>query len=312
VSSTRRWSSRPFRFDFDLTLTWPRHHPSAHHLASPPPPQVAKAGIICTLNARTSILAAANPVQSKYNPAFAPPPYVFDLRPRRMSVVDNLNLPPTLLSRFDLIFLMLDVPSAHHDRLLARHVYDPPLRFRAPSYHPPPLISVSLFTATPIQRQEAVIPQGELTQVNPPPSFLSRKYISFARRNCHPTLTPAAADELVSGYIRMRRVGSSRKIISYAPPAPPFNFRLIPPPPLSATPRQLESLVRLAEARAKMRLSATVEVVDVAEAIQYPPPLLALLTPPPRLMTEATQQTAMDPATGLSQRLLALTTNRID
>ena len=52
---------------------------------------IAKAGIICSLNARTSILAAANPVQSKYNP--------------RLSVVENLNLPPSLLSRFDLVYM---------------------------------------------------------------------------------------------------------------------------------------------------------------------------------------------------------------
>lgn len=50
---------------------------------------VAKAGIICTLNARTSILASANPRDSRYNP--------------RLSVVDNIQLPPTLLSRFDLV-----------------------------------------------------------------------------------------------------------------------------------------------------------------------------------------------------------------
>jgi DNA replication licensing factor MCM4 len=55
---------------------------------------VAKAGIICTLNARTAILAAANPVNSKYDP--------------KLSVVDNIRLPPTLLSRFDLIYLVLD------------------------------------------------------------------------------------------------------------------------------------------------------------------------------------------------------------
>ena len=52
---------------------------------------VAKAGIICTLNARTSILASANPRESRYNP--------------NLSVVDNIQLPPTLLSRFDLIYL---------------------------------------------------------------------------------------------------------------------------------------------------------------------------------------------------------------
>ena len=53
---------------------------------------IAKAGIIATLNARTSILASANPVQSRYNP--------------RLSVVENIKLPPTLLSRFDLIYLV--------------------------------------------------------------------------------------------------------------------------------------------------------------------------------------------------------------
>jgi DNA replication licensing factor MCM4 len=53
---------------------------------------IAKAGIICTLNARTSILASANPVESRYNPT--------------LSVVENLKLPPTLLSRFDLIYLV--------------------------------------------------------------------------------------------------------------------------------------------------------------------------------------------------------------
>ncbi len=52
---------------------------------------IAKAGIICTLNARTSILAAANPIESRYNPT--------------KSVIQNIDLPPTLMSRFDLIYL---------------------------------------------------------------------------------------------------------------------------------------------------------------------------------------------------------------
>jgi DNA replication licensing factor MCM4 len=69
---------------------------------------VAKAGIICTLNARTAILAAANPVNSKYDP--------------KLSVVDNIKLPPTLLSRFDLIYLILDRQNDAHDRRLANHI----------------------------------------------------------------------------------------------------------------------------------------------------------------------------------------------
>ncbi|CAM9403793.1 unnamed protein product [Heterosigma akashiwo] len=76
---------------------------------------VARAGIICTLNARTAILASANPVESRYNP--------------RRSVVDNIRLPPTLLSRFDLIYLILDKAAPEADRRLARHLvglyYDP-------------------------------------------------------------------------------------------------------------------------------------------------------------------------------------------
>lgn len=55
---------------------------------------IAKKGIVCSLNARTAILAAANPKESRYNP--------------KRSIVYNLNLAPTLLSRFDLIYLMLD------------------------------------------------------------------------------------------------------------------------------------------------------------------------------------------------------------
>merc|ERR1712060_727240 len=58
---------------------------------------IAKAGIICTLNARTSVLAAANPIESRFNP--------------NKSVVENVDLPPTLMSRFDLIYLVLDQPN---------------------------------------------------------------------------------------------------------------------------------------------------------------------------------------------------------
>jgi DNA replication licensing factor MCM4 len=69
---------------------------------------IAKAGIICQLNARAAILAAANPVMSKYDP--------------KRSVVDNIRLPPTLLSRFDLIYLMLDNHTEVYDRRLANHI----------------------------------------------------------------------------------------------------------------------------------------------------------------------------------------------
>jgi DNA replication licensing factor MCM4 len=69
---------------------------------------IAKAGIICTLNARSAILASANPINSKYEP--------------KLSVVKNINIPPTLLSRFDLIYLMLDKHNDAYDRRLANHI----------------------------------------------------------------------------------------------------------------------------------------------------------------------------------------------
>ena len=96
------------------------------------------------------------------------------------------------------------------------------------------------------------------------------EYISYARANVHPKISDAAAALLVRGYQDMRSLGrraggGGKKIIT-------------------ATPRQLESLIRLSEALARMRLSATVDEEHVKEAI--------------RLMSVATQTAATDPTTG--------------
>jgi DNA replication licensing factor MCM4 len=182
---------------------------------------VAKAGIICSLNARTSILAAANPINSRYNPT--------------LSVVENMNLPPTLLSRFDLIYLVLDQPNPVADRRLAKHI-------------------VSLYYEHPPQATSTVLSINEFAE-----------YVSFARSECHPKLNDDAKSALIEGYVNMRRMSTSKNTIS-------------------ATPRQLESIVRLSEANAKMRLSDTVEVMDVEEAM--------------RLLRVATQSAATDPRTG--------------
>lgn len=71
---------------------------------------VAKAGIVCQLNSRTAILAAANPINSKYN--------------TKKSVVENINLNPALMSRFDLIYIVLDRPNESYDKRLASHILD--------------------------------------------------------------------------------------------------------------------------------------------------------------------------------------------
>lgn len=69
---------------------------------------ISKAGISTTLNARTSILAAANPLYGRYN--------------KKLSPVENINLPAALLSRFDLLFLIVDKPTRDEDERLAQHV----------------------------------------------------------------------------------------------------------------------------------------------------------------------------------------------
>merc|ERR1719229_933821 len=100
---------------------------------------VAKAGIVCQLNARTSILATANPKDSAYDP--------------KMSIVENINLPKNLMTRFDFIWLMLDKRQKDTDRRLAEHL-------------------ISMYTEEgPRQRVEPSID-----------SDLFRRYVSFAKR----------------------------------------------------------------------------------------------------------------------------------
>uniref|UniRef100_A0A8C4NG36 DNA replication licensing factor MCM4 n=1 Tax=Eptatretus burgeri TaxID=7764 RepID=A0A8C4NG36_EPTBU len=183
---------------------------------------IAKAGIICQLNARTSILAAANPVESQWNP--------------KKTTIENIQLPHTLLSRFDLIFLMLDPQDPVYDRRLAHHL-------------------VSLYFRT---EAEAEDEQLDLA--------LLRDYIAYARRHSHPLLSEDASQALVQAYVEMRKSGGGRGTVS-------------------AFPRQLESLIRLAEAWAKVRLAQYVEVADVEAARQ--------------LYREALKQAATDPRTGI-------------
>lgn len=188
---------------------------------------IAKAGIITTLNARTSILAAANPVESKYN---------VDL-----PITRNIDLPPTLISRFDLLYLVLDQVDETLDRKLAQH-----------------LVGLYLEDA-PNTGGCDVLPLDELSA-----------YVDYARTNIHPVLSSEASDELVASYVSLRSIGASD---------PRSSEKRI-----TATTRQLESMIRLSEAHARMRFAAHVELRDVQEAC--------------RLMREAIRTSAMDPRTG--------------
>ena len=153
---------------------------------------VAKAGIICTLNARTAILAAANPVNSKYDP--------------KLSVVDNIKLPPTLLSRFDLIYLILDRQNDAHDRRLANHIVS--LYSRLNNEADP--LETDGTSDNPVLRTE-LMKTGGVTR-----EFFAQ-YISYARRFCQPKIPDYVVSELVQQYCNMRNMGNTKKTITATP-----------------------------------------------------------------------------------------------
>ena len=205
---------------------------------------VAKAGIITTLNARTSILASANPIGSKYNP--------------HLPVPQNIDLPPTLLSRFDLVYLMLDRVDEKNDRRLARHLMSMYLEDKPHSAQSKEDVLVG--PLPPPSSRFNTIPLHSLG-FNffffffffffwQPVEFLTL-YITYARSKVHPVITQAAAEELVKCYVEMRKLGQDVRAAEKR---------------ITATTRQLESMIRLSEAHAKMRLSEEVTRDDVREA----------------------------------------------
>ncbi|KAF9227781.1 minichromosome maintenance protein mcm7p [Gyrodon lividus] len=123
---------------------------------------ISKAGISTTLNARTSILAAANPLYGRYNPKVSP--------------VENINLPAALLSRFDLLFLILDKPTREDDERLAQHV-----------------THVHMHNAHPKLEYDVIDPS------------LMRHYIAQARLK-RPTVPPAVSSYIVDSYVRLRKL----------------------------------------------------------------------------------------------------------
>jgi DNA replication licensing factor MCM7 len=124
---------------------------------------ISKAGITTTLNARTSILAAANPLYGRYNP--------------RISPVENINLPAALLSRFDVLFLILDTPSRDGDEELARHV----AYVHMNNKHPEPQGGGLIFTPNEV-----------------------RQWVSRAR-SFRPVVPESVSDYLVGAYVRLRQ-----------------------------------------------------------------------------------------------------------
>ncbi len=166
---------------------------------------IAKANIQATLRTQTSILAAANPKMGRFDP-FTPVP-------------NQIDLPPALINRFDLIFVMRDLPNKELDTNIATRVLE------SHSYQEP-------------------APDID--------SKLLRKYLAFTRQKCYPKLTDEAILEIKKFYVELRSSGSE-------------GDGAIKPIPIS--PRQLEAIVRLAEASARIKLKDKVEKEDALRAI---------------------------------------------
>ena len=179
----------------------PEDRSALHEVMEQQSASIAKGGIVATLNARTSILAAANPMYGKYDPF--------------KNITENVNLPIPLLTRFDLIFVVRDIPTKEKDEKIARHI-------------------INLHTPQGTDKR-SVIDVDLLT-----------KYLAFAKRSS-PDLTKEAEEKILDYYMQMRNVESEEMI--------------------TVTPRQLEGIIRLSTARARLLMKDKVEEEDAERAI---------------------------------------------
>jgi replicative DNA helicase Mcm len=182
----------------------PEDRSALHEVMEQQSASIAKGGIVATLNARTSILAAANPMFGKYDPF--------------KNLTENVNLPIPLLTRFDLIFVVRDIPQEERDRQIAQHIIS--------------------------QHGESGTDTTSLIDID-----ILTKYLSYAKR-LDPTLTKGAESKIMEFYLKMRSIEGEEK------------EKMI-----TITPRQLEGLIRLATARARLLLKNQVEEDDADRAI---------------------------------------------
>lgn len=203
---------------------------------------VAKAGITATLKSRCALLGAANPKLGRFD--------------EYADIGEQINMPPSLLSRFDLIFILADKPDHKRDEAIAEHI----LKAHGVGE------LIAQHARDPIDGVDDEYIKRELAPVTPEiePSML-RKYVAYAKRTCFPILSPEAKDVLVGYYMRLRDLADSNK-------------------PVPVTARQLEALVRLAEASARVRLAKQITATDAERVV--------------RIVDTCLRQVAYDPKTG--------------
>jgi len=164
---------------------------------------IAKANIIATLPAMTTILAGGNPKLGRFDPY--------------LPIKEQIDIPETILSRFDLKFALRDIPNPDTDAKVTEHIL---LSRHFGGVESEPIISNDLY----------------------------KKYVAYARKNCHPKLSREAADEIKQFYLSLRERSGEDS-------------------PIAITPRQYEALIRMAEASAKIQLRNEVTKEDALRAI---------------------------------------------
>ncbi|MDO8842331.1 minichromosome maintenance protein MCM [Methanocalculus sp.] len=203
---------------------------------------IAKAGITATLKTRCALLGAANPKLGRFD--------------EYVGISEQINMPPSLLSRFDLIFIMTDKSDKQRDEAIAQHI------LKAHSVGE----LIMQHKKTPIKGVDEAYILKELAPVTPEiDPVMFRKYIAYAKRNAFPIITQEAKETLVEYYMKLRGLASPDK-------------------PVPVTARQLEALVRLAEASARTRLSTSIERDDAIRVI--------------KIVDNCLRKVAYDPQTG--------------
>jgi len=183
---------------------------------------IAKANIVATLPAQTSILGGGNPKLGRFDPY--------------LPIKEQIDVPETILTRFDLKFALRDVPNPELDAKVAEHI------LQARHYG-----------------------EEEIKPIIDPDFF--KKYIVYARKNCHPKLIKVAGDEIKDFFVKMRE-----KVLSEGDA------------PIPITLRQYEALIRMAEASAKIQMRSEVTKEDALRSIN--------------LMKASLRQFGFDPETG--------------
>jgi len=189
----------------ELDKMTPEDRSAMHEALEQQTISISKANIQATLTCRTTVLAAANPKFGRFDP-YQP-------------IVTQIDLPPPLISRFDLIFPVRDVPNEETDDKLAMHI----LQLHQNPHQEEPEVSTDLL----------------------------RKYISYAKQ-FNPVLTDGAIDEIKRYYVDIRNRNNGED-----------GHKSVP-----ITARQLEALVRMSEAFARLKLTETVSRKEAKEAVE--------------------------------------------